>query len=719
MINNNPLLPQIQRYPIKKANYFWLDCGPRMKKFYIYTRLALGVLSLMTLIGTFVSVVSTNQLHSVAFSAIPMAAGTALTATFAAAGLSLFPAHNFLLNGLGKNLSGQQEHADLVRLLTNGSIKDLMYYRRKNGGLWSLLRNGYISIHQADAIRKLLEEYHQEQQLTEAYETNWILLQAINHRRFPETYYKAWKRKQEIDQEWRKIQEEIIHQYGVRKEPILTQRQAEPEVIPIFNITPPTLEAKKWSLDKHKHAKELVIKIIIISAVIIVLVGLVIGTYYLCTTPRHITTPTGKVTEKSNAYLSLVPLFVGLGLLFNLVFFYAINISLKQEGKENLKQPEVRDACILRLTEGTLRQVHAHYFATPNFYNRFEQLITCGVLTIVQGERLHDLLKKYDTITKALDAYQINQSDFTLTLQSDPTVSPTYAELLVKNNALNQEWLTFQSTLRDNFFGSDHVSSLIPELLEYTLDYLPVRDLGSAAQVNKTLHTAARGVLQRRMEEYRVDSLPFLKALFRNVSCLARRGYIPDGYLVHRSVQRFKIPDSEAILRKVHREGDESLRYKLGEALLYYVQQGKEGMVEAILHLNPYLETRDDSGFTPLMVAASAKNSKIVERLIARGADINALGYSGVTALYCAVYAKCEKNARLLLENGGGLSINQQLQIGGNTALHTAAFKNYKELVELLLEFGADKNITNAQNLTPADVTHNQKIRTLITNFEN
>ncbi|TPX46126.1 hypothetical protein SeLEV6574_g03400 [Synchytrium endobioticum] len=48
---------------------------------------------------------------------------------------------------------------------------------------------------------------------------------------------------------------------------------------------------------------------------------------------------------------------------------------------------------------------------------------------------------------------------------------------------------------------------------------------------------------------------------------------------------------------------------------------------------------------------------------------------------------------------------------GGNTALHLASFMGAKDLVQLLLEHGANASIKNAKSFSPVDVSDDAEIK--------
>lgn len=95
------------------------------------------------------------------------------------------------------------------------------------------------------------------------------------------------------------------------------------------------------------------------------------------------------------------------------------------------------------------------------------------------------------------------------------------------------------------------------------------------------------------------------------------------------------------------------------------VREGDLDYTKTILEENPkFVNTKDESGYTPLILAASAGNKDLCEMLIANGADLEAQGEKGA-------------------------------------ALHEAAIGNHKDIAELLVNKGANVNARDKSGVTP------------------
>jgi cytohesin len=114
-------------------------------------------------------------------------------------------------------------------------------------------------------------------------------------------------------------------------------------------------------------------------------------------------------------------------------------------------------------------------------------------------------------------------------------------------------------------------------------------------------------------------------------------------------------------------------------------------------------------------------NIKAVRQHLADGADVNAThGYWTTTPLHCAAYGGYNEVVELLIENGADVNakiVNAKIEnakienakienandVNGMTPLHEAAFGGYKEIAELLIAKGADVNAKSRFDGTPLD----------------
>ena len=130
---------------------------------------------------------------------------------------------------------------------------------------------------------------------------------------------------------------------------------------------------------------------------------------------------------------------------------------------------------------------------------------------------------------------------------------------------------------------------------------------------------------------------------------------------------------------------------------------GMADRVEAMLQDNPGLassKARDqDVAGTPLHWAAIGPNVSVAERLLAHGADVNAVHEHHGTPLHVAVASEQREFAQWLLAHGADLNAHDTL---GRTPLHVAINACNLEFVRMLLDAGSDVNLpSGAGGITP------------------
>jgi ankyrin repeat protein len=131
--------------------------------------------------------------------------------------------------------------------------------------------------------------------------------------------------------------------------------------------------------------------------------------------------------------------------------------------------------------------------------------------------------------------------------------------------------------------------------------------------------------------------------------------------------------------------------------LLTAIGFGNLELVEFLLQHGADPNVPVDDVYTCLLLAVESDDSAsaaIVEQLIKAGADIRKTGTNGWTPLHMAANCGHIEKAKILIQ--AGAEVNRQTDIdGGNTALMEAARSGNAEMVQLLLDHGADPSVKN------------------------
>ncbi len=144
-------------------------------------------------------------------------------------------------------------------------------------------------------------------------------------------------------------------------------------------------------------------------------------------------------------------------------------------------------------------------------------------------------------------------------------------------------------------------------------------------------------------------------------------------------------------------------------ALMWAVEQAQVETVQSLLLALPEntINTRNQTGATALMVAASRGCIQITQLLLARrDININVQNQNGQTALMLACSKGHSEIAELLI-NHSGININVQ-DHAGETALMLAARSDHRNIVHLLLKMpGIDMHIKNNSGQTAFMIAEN------------
>jgi uncharacterized protein len=124
----------------------------------------------------------------------------------------------------------------------------------------------------------------------------------------------------------------------------------------------------------------------------------------------------------------------------------------------------------------------------------------------------------------------------------------------------------------------------------------------------------------------------------------------------------------------------------LGASLCKAAENGDNQLVQNLLNAGVLADAADDRGFTALQRAVQQGHEPIVQLLLSRGASVTAQGPGGLHALHIAVMAQDLALARLLIAHGA----DREHAPSGATPFHLAVSTGCAEMVDLLVEMGAD-----------------------------
>ena len=121
-----------------------------------------------------------------------------------------------------------------------------------------------------------------------------------------------------------------------------------------------------------------------------------------------------------------------------------------------------------------------------------------------------------------------------------------------------------------------------------------------------------------------------------------------------------------------------------------------DDVVRLLLEHGADANSRSDLGNTPLMVAAAAPAAAAAVRLLLEaGADITAQNKAGRTAVRKACTGGNPETVRLLLDNARRESRLDEVLRAAGPSITIASGNGYSEIVQILLEHGADPDCTN------------------------
>jgi len=157
--------------------------------------------------------------------------------------------------------------------------------------------------------------------------------------------------------------------------------------------------------------------------------------------------------------------------------------------------------------------------------------------------------------------------------------------------------------------------------------------------------------------------------------------------------------DYEAVKSLLEKGSDPNQAENSGATpLSVAADNGHTDIVKLLLEKGSDPNQAGKTGFTPLSIAANNGHTDIVKLLLEKGSDPNQAGKSGFTPLSIAANNGHTDIVKLLLEKG---SDPNQAVNSGATPLFMAAQNGHTDIVKLLLEKGSDPNQAVNDGATP------------------
>jgi len=242
---------------------------------------------------------------------------------------------------------------------------------------------------------------------------------------------------------------------------------------------------------------------------------------------------------------------------------------------------------------------------------------------------------------------------------------------------------------------------------------------GSDAMTEKLLKAGAKASVARKSGESaltfaaRSGSVPVVKRLVASgadVNAKTKLGDTPLMFAIaekHSEVAKLLIgagSDVNARTESVVKKGGGMAPAKDEEAPRL-VNKNQAIAVAQLAKDGDYDPPRPEGGFTPLLHAAMSGDLESARALVAAGADVNGAAADGATPLIVAIVKHHPEIALMLLDKGADTNVSAP----GFTALHAASITGQMDVATKLLDKGADPNapVTMPLRLSAAFIPYN------------
>jgi ankyrin repeat protein len=154
--------------------------------------------------------------------------------------------------------------------------------------------------------------------------------------------------------------------------------------------------------------------------------------------------------------------------------------------------------------------------------------------------------------------------------------------------------------------------------------------------------------------------------------------------------------DTDSIIKAIENGLDVNSKNDKDSNFLHFaVEQDNRALIKFLIDKNININCQDKDGATALLLASQENNYESIKILIEANADVNLKSKHGYTPLMVSV-AKFNSidAAHLLIKSGAEINVQD---IRGVSPLMLAAQQNFGSMVLLLLENGANTNLTSIE----------------------